>query len=124
MPHEIDLNHLGRPGVICAFEVDGLVVDPGPESCLQTLLEGLQTDLRVLLLTHIHLDHAGATGALVRSHPDLTVYVHERGAPHLADPSKLLESAARLYGDDMDRLWGETLPVPEERIQVLSGGET
>ena len=124
MPREIDLNHLGRPGVICAFEVDGLVVDPGPESCLQTLLEGLQTDLRALLLTHIHLDHAGATGALVRSHPDLTVYVHERGAPHLADPSRLLESAARLYGDDMDRLWGETLPVPEERIHVLTGGET
>jgi len=124
MPHEIDLNHLGRPGVICAFEADGLVVDPGPESCLETLLEGLQTDLRALLLTHIHLDHAGATGALVRSHPHLTVYVHEKGAPHLADPSKLLKSAARLYGDDMQRLWGEVLPVPEERIHVLGGGET
>ncbi len=124
MPHEIDLNHLGRPGVICAFEVDGVVVDPGPESCIQTLLEGLQGDLRALLLTHIHLDHAGATGALVRSHPHLTVYVHENGAPHLADPSKLLKSAARLYGDDMQRLWGEVLPVPEERIHVLRGGET
>jgi len=124
MPHEIDLNHLGRPGVICAFEADGLVVDPGPESCVETLLDGLQTDLRALLLTHIHLDHAGATGALVRSHPALTVYVHENGAPHLTDPSKLLKSAARLYGDDMQRLWGEVLPVPEERIHVLGGGET
>jgi len=124
MPREIDLRHLGRPGVICAFETDGVVVDPGPESCAQALLNGLQGDLRALLLTHIHLDHAGATGALVRSHPHLTVYVHEIGAPHLADPSKLLESAARLYGEDMDRLWGETLPVPEERIQVLHGGET
>jgi glyoxylase-like metal-dependent hydrolase (beta-lactamase superfamily II) len=124
MPREIDLNHLNRPGVICAFEVDGLVVDPGPESCMETLLDGLQGDLRGLLLTHIHLDHAGATGSLVRSHPHLTVYVHENGARHLADPSKLLESAGRLYGDDMGRLWGETLPVPEERIQALTGGET
>jgi glyoxylase-like metal-dependent hydrolase (beta-lactamase superfamily II) len=79
---------------------------------------------RALLLTHIHLDHAGATGVLARRFPDLKVYVHERGAPHLVDPSRLLESAGQLYGDWMDELWGEVAPVPEERITVLRGGET
>ncbi|MEA2449887.1 MAG: hypothetical protein QOG63_1819, partial [Thermoleophilaceae bacterium] len=79
---------------------------------------------RVLLLTHIHLDHAGATGVLVRRNPDLKVYVHERGAPHLIDPSKLVKSAGQLYGDDMDRLWGEIVPVPEENVTILTGGET
>lgn len=135
MPREIDVMHLGRPHVICAYEPrgggpgeaageEGLVIDPGPESCLETLLEGLQSEPRALLLTHVHLDHAGAAGALARRLPGLTVYVHESGAPHLADPSKLLRSAARLYGDDMQRLWGEVAPVPTERIQALRGGET
>src|SRR5207249_7493 len=78
---------------------------------------------RALMLTHIHLDHAGASGTLCERYPELVVYVHERGAPHLIDPSKLLESAARLYGDDMDRLWGEVAPVPEERVRPLRGGE-
>ncbi len=111
--------------MICAFEVDGLVVDPGPASCLDTLIDRLgPIEPRALLLTHIHLDHAGATGVLCRRYPDLTVYVHELGAPHLIDPSKLLESAGRLYGDDMWELWGEVAPVPEDRIRVLGGGET
>jgi len=123
MSREIDLMHLGREHVICAYEVDGLVVDPGPESCLDTLLEGLAEEPRALLLTHIHLDHAGAAGALCRRLPQLTVYVHERGAAHLADPSKLLSSAARLYGGDMQRLWGDVLPVPPERIQTVTGGQ-
>ena len=79
---------------------------------------------RALLLTHIHLDHAAATGALVRRWPELEVYVHERGAPHLIDPSKLLASAERLYGDQMERLWGEIVPVPEANVRPLSGGET
>jgi glyoxylase-like metal-dependent hydrolase (beta-lactamase superfamily II) len=79
---------------------------------------------RAVLLTHIHLDHAAATGAMVRRWPDLEVYVHERGAPHLIDPSKLLASAERLYGDKLNYLWGEILPVPEENVRVLSGGET
>jgi glyoxylase-like metal-dependent hydrolase (beta-lactamase superfamily II) len=74
-------------------------------------------------LTHIHLDHAGAAGALVRRFEDLPVYVHERGAPHLSDPSKLIASAGRLYGDDMAPLWGEILPVPERNLRVLEGGE-
>jgi glyoxylase-like metal-dependent hydrolase (beta-lactamase superfamily II) len=121
----IDLNHLGRDRVIGAFVVDDMIVDPGPASCLETLLEGLAgEEPKALLLTHIHLDHAGATGSLVRRFPDLRVYVHERGAPHLVDPSKLLASATRLYGDDMDRLWGDVVPVPEENLTALVGGET
>src|SRR5207302_6225672 len=78
---------------------------------------------RALLLTHSHLDHAGASGSLVERWPELEVYVHERGAPHLTDPSRLLDSARRLYAEDMDRLWGEMLPVPEGNLRVLSGGE-
>jgi glyoxylase-like metal-dependent hydrolase (beta-lactamase superfamily II) len=80
-------------------------------------------DVTALLLTHIHLDHAGATGSLVRENPNLRVYVHDRGAPHLIDPSKLLASASLLYGDAMDRLWGEVSPVPERALVVLKGGE-
>jgi glyoxylase-like metal-dependent hydrolase (beta-lactamase superfamily II) len=118
----IDTMHLGRDRVIGAYDVDGAVVDPGPASTVETLLESVEP--RALMLTHIHLDHAGATGVLVRRNPDLKVYVHERGAPHLIDPSKLLKSAAQLYGDDMQRLWGEIVPVPEENITVLQGGET
>ena len=75
------------------------------------------------MLTHIHLDHAAATGALVRRWPDLEVYVHERGARHLIDPSKLLASAERLYGDQMEYLWGEIVPVPEANVKPLAGGE-
>ena len=87
MSRAIDVEHLGRDRVICAFEpYPGLIVDPGPASCLETLLEGLESDPYALLLTHIHLDHAGAAGVLARRFPELTVYVHERGAPHLVDP--------------------------------------
>ncbi len=120
----IDVMHLGRPHVIGCWEVDGTLVDPGPESSLSTLLAALGDEQpRALLLTHIHLDHAAATGALVRRFPELDVYVHERGAPHLIDPSRLLASAERLYGDAMERLWGEIVPVPEENVKPLSGGE-
>jgi glyoxylase-like metal-dependent hydrolase (beta-lactamase superfamily II) len=125
MSREIDVMHMGRDRVICAHERDGLIVDPGPTTCLDTLLDALGgQEPRALLLTHVHLDHAGASGSLVRRFPRLQVYVHERGAPHLVDPSKLLESAGQLYGRDMDRLWGEVVPVPDEKIRVLSGGET
>jgi glyoxylase-like metal-dependent hydrolase (beta-lactamase superfamily II) len=121
----IDVMHLGRPHVIGCWQIDGALVDPGPESSLQTVLDALGDEQpRALLLTHIHLDHAAATGALVRRWPELEVYVHERGAPHLIDPSKLLASAERLYGDQMQRLWGEIVPVPEENVTVLTGGET
>jgi glyoxylase-like metal-dependent hydrolase (beta-lactamase superfamily II) len=121
----IDLMHLGRERVIGCWQIGDVLVDPGPSSCLPTLLEALGEERpRVLLLTHIHLDHAGAAGTLVGRWPELEVWVHERGARHLADPSRLLASAARLYGDEMSRLWGEVAPVPEENIRILRGGET
>ena len=124
MSRAIDVMHLGRDRVICAYDVGGAIVDPGPTTAVETLIDGLGGVIpRALMLTHIHLDHAGAAGVLCQRFPELIVYVHENGAPHLADPSKLLESAARLYRDDMDRLWGEVAPVPEERIRALSGGE-
>jgi glyoxylase-like metal-dependent hydrolase (beta-lactamase superfamily II) len=122
-PRQIDVLHLGNPLVICCFQMDGVIVDPGPESSHRTLLEALDAPPERILLTHIHLDHAGATGALVRRWPEVEVWVHERGAPHLIDPSKLVNSATRLYGDDMQRLWGEIVPVPEANMRVLSGGE-
>src|SRR5438876_996155 len=123
-PQLIDLMHLGRAKVIGAWRVGEVIVDPGPSSCLSELLAAFGRDPpRALALTHIHLDHAGATGSLVRRFPELEVWVHERGATHLSDPSKLLASAQRLYGDDMHRLWGEVLPVPADRVRVLGGGE-
>jgi glyoxylase-like metal-dependent hydrolase (beta-lactamase superfamily II)/cell division septum initiation protein DivIVA len=124
IPRLIDVLHLGRERVIGCWQVGNVLIDPGPSSCLQTLLEALGDERPgALLLTHIHLDHAGASGSLVKRWPDLEVYVHERGARHLIDPSRLIESARRLYGDDLDRLWGEVLPVPEDNIRLLNGGE-
>jgi glyoxylase-like metal-dependent hydrolase (beta-lactamase superfamily II) len=122
-PREIDVRHLDNPLVVCCFELDDVIVDPGPESSHRTLLEAIDEPPARILLTHIHFDHAGATGALVRRWPDVEVWVHERGAPHLVDPSRLTASAARLYGDDMQRLWGEVIAVPEANLRVLSGGE-
>ena len=120
----IDVMHLGRPHVIGCWEVEEALVDPGPESSLSTVLEALGNEQpRAVLLTHIHLDHAAATGAMVERWPGLEVYVHERGAPHLIDPSKLLASAERLYGDKLEYLWGKILPVPERNVRVLTGGE-
>jgi glyoxylase-like metal-dependent hydrolase (beta-lactamase superfamily II) len=122
----IDVRHMGREKVICAWLVDGFLVDPGPQSTEETLLAGLDgEEPRALLLTHIHFDHAGATGSLLRRWPDLPVYVHERGAPHLVNPEKLVASAGRLYGGDegLRRLWGEVVPVPEQNLRILSGGE-
>jgi glyoxylase-like metal-dependent hydrolase (beta-lactamase superfamily II) len=120
----IDVMHLGRERVIGCWQVGDVLIDPGPTSCLPTLLDAIGDEPpRALLLTHIHLDHAGASGSLVERWPDLQVYVHEVGAPHMADPSRLVRSARRLYGDDMDRRWGEMLPVPEQNLHVLSGGE-
>ena len=129
----LDLNFLGRPGIIAAAVLKGAngvaLVDPGPSTTLDGLLKALEAqgiavrDVRQLLLTHIHLDHAGAAGLLLRSNPDIEVFVHERGARHLIDPSKLVASATRLYGEDMDRLWGAVLPVPAARVRTLSGNE-
>jgi glyoxylase-like metal-dependent hydrolase (beta-lactamase superfamily II) len=111
--------------VIGCWEVDGMLVDPGPESSHHTLLEKIGDQRpEAILLTHIHLDHAAATGAMVARWPDLPVYVHERGAPHIIDPSRLLNSAERLYGDKLEYLWGKIQPVPEGNVTVLAGGET
>ena len=124
----IDLRHLGNEKVICCWELqDGVLVDPGPQSTEEALLAALgDREPRALLLTHIHFDHAGAAGALVRRWPDLPVYVHERGARHMASPERLVASAARLYGgeDELARLWGEVVPVPERNLEVMRGGET
>lgn len=116
----IDLHHVGREQVIGSAFVDGVLVDPGPASCLDALLEGLGDEVpRVIALTHIHLDHAGATGVLARRWPDAEIWVHERGARHLVAPEKLVASATRLYGDDMQRLWGEIASVPAERLRIV-----
>ena len=124
----IDLQHLGRSRVIASYLLAGdepALVDCGPTTCLAALEAGLAEhglrvgDLRHLLLTHIHLDHAGAAGGLVRRNPALQVHVSEIGAPHLVDPSRLDASARRLYGADFDRLWGELVPVPEENVHVV-----
>jgi glyoxylase-like metal-dependent hydrolase (beta-lactamase superfamily II) len=114
---------------VIAGEEGVALIDPGPSSTLPVLRATLEragmtlADVTSVLLTHIHLDHAGASGTLVRANPGLRVFVHERGAPHLADPGKLLASARRLYGDEMDTLWGEFLPVPQRNLVVLTGGE-
>src|SRR5712664_427642 len=130
----LDMNWVGRPHSVAAalLESNGhrAIVDPGPESTSGTLRERLQSrglsvaQLDAILLTHIHLDHAGATGSLVRENPRLAVYVHTLGAPHMIDPSRLLASAARLWPDTLHQLFGETLPVPRENLRILEGGET
>jgi glyoxylase-like metal-dependent hydrolase (beta-lactamase superfamily II) len=130
----IDDNWMGRPRSIATalLESDGhrAIVDPGPGSTLDTLRKELRahgalvSELDAILLTHIHLDHAGATGALVKENPRLAVYVHKLGAPHMMDPSKLLASAARLWPDTLQQLFGDALPVPAENLRILEGGET
>lgn len=130
----LDDNWMGRPKSIgtALLESDGhrAIVDPGPGSTLDTLKKQLRvhgasvSNLDAILLTHIHLDHAGATGALVRENPNLAIYVHRLGAPHMIDPSKLLASAARLWPDNLHQLFGEAVPVPAENLRILEGGET
>src|SRR6266567_1430309 len=120
--------HQQAVGVYLLDTPDGpALFDCGPASTLPALENGLAreglklTDLRHLLLSHIHLDHAGAAGTIVRRHPKLTVWVSPVGAPHLADPSRLERSARRLYGEHFDQLWGELAPIPEENIRVADG---
>ena len=123
----LDLKHLGRERVIGSYLLQGdepALVDCGPASCLDALHQGLAEhgleigELRHLVLTHIHLDHAGAAGSLVRENPSLLVHVSEIGAPHVVDPSRLERSARRLYEDSFDRLWGPLEPVPEENVRI------
>jgi glyoxylase-like metal-dependent hydrolase (beta-lactamase superfamily II) len=127
----VDVHFGGTPRQIGVYVVetdDGpALFDCGPSSTLAGLEAGLEqlglalTDVRHLLLSHIHLDHAGAAGSIVRRHPELTVWVSEIGAPHLVDPSRLERSARRLYGDLFDALWGELAPVPEANVRVVAG---
>ncbi len=129
----VDLLFQDTPRVIATAVLSGplgvALVDPGPTSSLGTLKAELKRagismrDVTALLITHIHLDHSGSAGTLVRENPNLRVLVHANGAAHLIDPGKLLASATRLYGDEMDRLWGEVAPVPAPALVVLHGGE-
>ena len=131
----VDLNFLGREQVIASFLLmddaggSAAIVETGPTTCLDSLTNGLEAhgvspeDVRGIFLTHIHLDHAGASGHLAEILANATFYVHKVGSPHLVGPSKLVKSAARIYGDRMEELWGEVLPVPEDRISVLGDGE-
>jgi glyoxylase-like metal-dependent hydrolase (beta-lactamase superfamily II) len=128
----LDLRFLGEPNVVAAYLMAGngelALIETGPSSTLPALRAGLRAagfgpeELTAILVTHIHLDHAGAAGVLLRECPKATVYVHPIGAPHMVDPSKLLASATRIYGDQMDRLWGEVLPIPTERLVSLEDG--
>ncbi len=130
----VDTGHDGHPGTIGVFLVPApsggfLMVESGPGSSLDAVRDGVEragwelSELRALLLTHIHLDHAGAAGALAAA-SGAEVVVHGVGAPHLADPTRLLRSARRIYGDGMDRLWGPMLPIPSARLRVVEGGES
>jgi glyoxylase-like metal-dependent hydrolase (beta-lactamase superfamily II) len=130
-PILIDLLHLGEASVIGAYLLDTpdgpALHDCGPATTFEALVDGLAqhgvapTDLRHLLLSHIHFDHAGAAGLLVRTNPQLTVHVSEIGAPHLVDPSRLERSARRIYLDEFDRLWGALVAIPEQNIRVTGG---
>lgn len=129
----LDAHYLGSPLLIATGVLEtpaGLIlIDPGPSTCIDNLLEALGerqytlSDVAAILLTHIHLDHAGATGTLVSRNGRIRVFVHRRGAPHVANPSRLLRSAEQIYGERMEELWGEVAPVPDENIEPLQGGE-
>ena len=130
----VDLRFLGQPHAIATAVASGVagvaLIDPGPTPCLPTLEASLEaqgirlSDVTHILLTHIHLDHAAATGSIVQRHPRIQVVVHERGAPHLLDPSRLMASASRLYGERMYELWGDMVPVPAGNVLALKGGES
>ena len=130
----LDLEFLGQREVIATALLHGpggvALVDPGPATAWPALTRLLKArgialqDVRAVLITHIHLDHAGVCGLASEAMPNAAFFVHARGAPHMADPSKLLASASRLYGSDMDRLWGDVRPLPAARMRVLVGGET
>jgi glyoxylase-like metal-dependent hydrolase (beta-lactamase superfamily II) len=128
---DLDLDHLGLPGAICAYVIPGVepaIVDPGPSTTIPTLERKLAergialSDIRHVLLTHVHLDHAGAAGHLAARSPKLQVHVHVEGAPHIADPERLVASTRRTFGEAHDRLWGEMRPVPADRVKAWEPG--
>ena len=131
MIHILDTFHVGRPGILAATALetnDGVALfDTGPESTFDHVAAGLRdagigpNDVRHVFVTHIHFDHAGAAWRFAEL--GATVYVHPRGARHLTDPAKLIKSATRIFGDDMQRLWGQIAPVPPERLRVLEDME-
>ena len=126
----LDLNFQGAPNVIAAFLITGpdghTLIETGPGSTLPALESAIEAagarldDVTQLVVTHIHLDHAGAAGSLLRRLPSAKLFVHPVGAPHMIDPSKLLASATRIYGDAMDRLWGAFEPCPPDRVVTLA----
>src|SRR5689334_8199806 len=128
-----DLEHLGEQYLVaaCLLESDGgaALIDPGPSAALGTLYTKIaahgipMADVRTILLSHIHLDHAGATGSLVQQNPKIQVYVHEIAVPHMRDPGRLLKSARRIYGDQLEVQWGEIAPVPAENLHALADGD-
>jgi glyoxylase-like metal-dependent hydrolase (beta-lactamase superfamily II) len=129
-PKVIDTRMHGKDGITGAFLLQGAttaLVETGPLSSFDTVMAGLRRHgvdrLDWIVVTHIHLDHAGAAGALARVFPEARVAVHKVGAPHLVDPTKLWTSAARIYGDQMESLWGGVEPVPESRVVVLEDGD-
>src|SRR5512143_2025441 len=127
----LDLNFLELAGTIAVYLIPhphgAVLVESGPGSTLHNLKAGLEShglkpsDISDVLLTHIHLDHAGSAGWWARQ--GARIHVHPVGAPHLLDPEKLLASAQRIYGDQMDRLWGEFLPVPDDRLVIIQDGD-
>ncbi|MDB4950601.1 MAG: beta-lactamase domain protein [Gemmatimonadetes bacterium] len=128
----IDHGWLGTPGLIASYLLTGdepALVEAGPASTADAVLAGIRAaghdpaDVRHVLLTHIHLDHAAGTGALLRHMPRARVVVHPAGAAHLADPARLVASATRIYGGRMHELWGDVLPVPAHRIDIAADGE-
>ena len=125
----IDLMHQGLERIVCVYVVDPddgpALFECGPSSTVEALKAGLSQrglELQDIIVTHIHLDHAGAAGTLVHEHPGLHVHVSPIGAPHLVDPSRLEQSAWRLYGEAFDVLWGALEPVPEENVDVVGDG--
>lgn len=129
----IDLKFRGNDNLIASYVIDtsdGLaVIETGPANSVDAFLNGLQVlgrdpaDIRHFAVTHIHLDHAAAAGPLLRRFPDAKLYVHKIGAPHMIDPSRLLASAGRIYGDQMEALWGVMEPVPEDHVTVIDDGD-
>ncbi len=130
----IDLGFLNTDQVIAAYLIEAgpelALIETGPSTCLANLEAGIRAaghdlnDVTRIIVTHIHLDHSGAAGVIARRNPRVRVSVHPVGAPHLVDPARLERSAARIYGDDMERLWGEIAGVPEDRVDVLADGQT